>query len=264
MRSQRFEFAHATTTGTRHRALGKPNQDAATVRVLPGGGLVCVVADGCSAGGYSEFGARLGVAALAAAVAAMPERDHRNPMFWREIRARMLGDLRDTLRLFEDPRKAIYEYLLFTLVACIIEDGVAVFVHFGDGAIYVNGEEFPIPSEENRPRYLGYALLDSEIFPEEDLQFHVVRTLPAAELRDALIGTDGVNELAAVQAELIPGREEPVGPIDELWRDERYFANRHALQRKLNRLNPNPPPWRKGLLADDTTLFVLRQKEEPR
>ena len=261
MKHAPIEFAFGTIPGSRHRALGKPNQDAALVRELPGGGVLFVVADGCSAGAHSEFGARFGVQSFAKAIAVAPVRDAADPLFWKETQRVVLSDLEKLLELFEEPRKALYEYLLFTLAGCIVADGLATFFHFGDGAIYINGTEVPIPSQDNRPYYLSYALLGSEVFPLEQLSFHVVRALPVSELDHALIGTDGVNELAGLDMHNVPGREEVVGSICELWTDDQFFQNAFALQRKLNRINPNPPPWRRGLLGDDTTLFVIRRRE---
>lgn len=261
MNTVALRYAFGSVPGSRHRALGKPSQDAATVRPLPNGNALFAVADGCSSGKHSEFGARLGVQALAAALAAhpIPQPDH--SAFWQSIHRHVLNELEYTLRLFEDRRAAIYDFLLFTLVGCLIANRSATFFHLGDGTIFINGREFPIEAENNTPPYLSYALLGSEVFPIEKLQFHVVQTVPLADLGSALIGTDGVNELVRAEEETIPGRIETVGPIADLWATDTCFQNRHSLQRKLNRLNPNPPPWRRGLLGDDTTLFVFRKEE---
>jgi hypothetical protein len=55
----------------------------------------------------------------------------------------------------------------------------------------------------------------------------------------------------------IPGRSEDVGPLSQFWTDDAYYENRDMVRRRLAVLNRGRHG---GLLADDTTLVVVRRK----
>ncbi len=93
--------------------------------------------------------------------------------------------------------------------------------------------------------------------------------LPTAALRSFLLGTDGVGELLRRAEQPLPGRTELLGPLSQFWREDRYFANPHAVSRRLAVVNQErqQPDWaarrvvrQHGLLADDTTVVVGRRR----
>jgi hypothetical protein len=193
----------ATVTGARHLRVAKNGQDAAAAASGPGW-VAAAVCDGCSAGAFSEVGARLGaalvVAALARRLAAAEvikedsaERGRASAghaSLWADVRGevvRALAALAD--RMGEDRVQAVVDHFLFTIVAvaatrddasvCAIGDGTYAF----DRATRVLG-----PFAENQPPYLGYALLGDE----PPMHIEVV----PAGTRVVALGTDGATELA--------------------------------------------------------------------
>ena len=87
-----------------------------------------------------------------------------------------------------------------------------------------------------------------------------------------MIGTDGAVELMGLADAPLPGKETRVGPISQFWRDDRFFANRDAVRRRLSLINSEsvrvcPRTGRleraHGLLPDDTSLAVVRRRPGP-
>lgn len=198
----------ATVTGARHLRVARNGQDAAAAASGPGW-AAAVVCDGCSAGAYSEVGARLGAALVVAALARRLAAGDRgaagehgfggavrggaaglHAALWADVReevVRALAALAD--RMGGDRVQTVIDHFLFTIVAvaatrdgasvCAIGDGTYAF----DGATRVLG-----PFPDNQPPYLGYALLG------DDPPAHV-EAAPAGT-RVVAIGTDGATELA--------------------------------------------------------------------
>ncbi len=121
------------------------------------------------------------------------------------------------------------------------------------------------PFPGNRPPYIAYGLLDGQ----GNLQFRLERVFFTENLDSILIGTDGVEDLLKVARRTIPGKAEAVGPISDLWKNDRYYRNPDMLRRRLallgrdsirqdrqtGRLEKQP-----SLLPDDTTVLVIRRK----
>lgn len=258
-----FEIASASTQGALHAATRKNNQDALAFRVA-GNAIILAAADGCSGGSVSEFGARLGAQSLASAIARAGSIDLGRETDRAALKGEVLADLCYALRLFGgDARAAINEHFLFTLVGCVLTPERATLFCWGDGTFVVNGERVVLPTMgDNKPAYCGYALIPGCTVPAEHLQFRVIREIPTSEIQSLIVGTDGVAQLFDIAERTFPGREEVVGDVAQLWENDLFFANPFALTRLLTRMNPMPPPWRTGLLADDTSLFVVRRKKE--
>ena len=49
-----------------------------------------------------------------------------------------------------------------------------------------------------------------------------------------------------------------VGPLSQFWADDAFYKNRDMVRRRLAVLNRGAGP---GLLADDTTIVVVRRKQ---
>jgi Protein phosphatase 2C len=215
--------ATAAVAGAHHRRTGRNGQDAAAAwtGVVPGAvpgavtgmapgavpgmapgvaaGAVAgaaagavVVCDGCSAGGSSEVGARLGAELVIAAAARELLRGARPTEIWPAVQEHVLGALdRLVSAMPGDRARVVREHLLFTIVAAAYRgDEVAVWA-VGDGA-YAFGDRACVlgPFPDNQPPYLAYALLGAA----------APAPRPHTELADArcgsvLVATDGAAEV---------------------------------------------------------------------
>jgi hypothetical protein len=162
----------ATVTGARHLRVARNGQDAAAAASGPGW-AAAVVCDGCSAGAYSEVGARLGaalvVAALARRLAAEAsevggadrevggagrevsgagvggahrevgggERESvlpRHARLWTDVRAEVIGALAALVdRMGSDRVQTVIDHFLFTIIAVAATRGGASVCAIGDG-----------------------------------------------------------------------------------------------------------------------------------
>jgi hypothetical protein len=266
-----FEVAAGSVTGREHAAAFRNNQDAFCHR-SSGDAVLAVVADGCSAGAFSEVGARLGARLVLDGLArALPRLQTRAVADVLEsVRLGVLRSLRRLAAAMGGPRPAaVLDHLLFTVVGAALTPEQALVFVLGDGVAVVNGHADVWTFEDNRPPYLGESLLDLPAVPAASRRFRTARVLSAAEVESLVIGTDGVADLLRAEERRVPGREERVGPLRQFWEDDRYFRNPAALSRRLAVLNRD---WRAidwdrrrvereaGLLPDDTTLVVIRRR----
>lgn len=213
----------ATVTGARHLRVARNGQDAAAAASGPGW-AAAAVCDGCSAGAYSEVGARLGAALVVAALARRlaadmgheaggagrerdgagevsgvgreaggPGRDSmaaRHAQLWADVRSEVMRALAALVdRMGGDRVATVVDHFLFTIVAvAATRDGASVCA-LGDGAYAFDDATRVLgPFPDNQPPYLGYALLGDE--PPAH-----VETVPAGT-RVVAIATDGAGELA--------------------------------------------------------------------
>lgn len=269
-----FDVAAGSVTGRDHVLAGRNNQDAYHWVCLPHT-VIAVVCDGCGSGTHSEVGAQLGARLLVEAMA----RALQGPMqaFWHRVRQDVLTHLR---RLAEQMGGnftcTVQDYLLFTVVGALITPWRTFCFSLGDGVIVVNGALMPLgPFPDNAPPYLAYALLDAKrCRPSAGTrELQMQRILPTTAVQSMVLGTDGLEALLQVETHLIPGKQVAVGPLRQFWQQERYFANPDAVRRTLALVNREvvQPNWaaqrldrQGGLLADDTTLVVIRRRPSPR
>ncbi|MBN1209138.1 MAG: protein phosphatase 2C domain-containing protein [Myxococcaceae bacterium] len=259
-----FDIAAASVIGREHVRAGRNNQDALSVRA-EGGVLAAVVADGCGSGAHSEVGAQLG--ARCVAEAALDVLKGGTPVedagFLEAVRARVLKFL--TTLTAQLGSSLVGEHLLFTIVGAVITPERTLVFSAGDGLWVLNGAVHPLgPFPNNAPPYLAYGLLSPGAVPLERQAL-----VATEEVMALMLGTDGAADLAKLSEARVPERDEPVGPLSQYWTDARYFQNPDALRRRLallgresvradftaHRLVRTP-----GLLADDTTLIVLRRR----
>jgi len=148
--------ACAAVTGARHLRVGRNGQDAAAVWVGDDCGAI-VVCDGCSAGAYSELGARLASQLI---VAKLANREV-GEATWNEIREELASEIgRIVERMPGDRVAALHDHFLFTIVAAAWRGDAVAMWALGDGA-YAFGDRVRTlgPFEENQPPYLAYDLL---------------------------------------------------------------------------------------------------------
>ena len=227
-----FRLRRGTVIGRDHRLSGRNNQDALLTAEI-NGNLIGVVCDGCGSGAASEVGARLLAAALVhrarqvvmagVAVDALP------PLLMAHAQI-TLATLCDTLldAPTSDERAAfVGDYLLATVLGCVIGPEQSVVFAAGDGVIAINDAVY-IRDEGNQPHYLSYGLLEAAQ-PTFD-----VWTFDTSELRRLALWTDGLTP----------------DLLDQMW----GVRHPNGLQRRLNVLA------RDGHCADDTSGIVIERE----
>jgi Protein phosphatase 2C len=264
MPSLSFDIAAASVIGREHSRAARNNQDAFCVDACAQG-LAAVVTDGCGSGSHSELGAQAGARQVVASALRLLRQGERVDgggflSLLRESSLELLRGLAHSLG-----KGGLQDCLLFTVVGAVVTPEHTLVFSAGDGVWALNGRVHPLgPFPGNAPPYLAYGLL-----PESAVPFVPQALVSTAEVESLLLGTDGVGDLARLAEALVPERDEPVGPLSQYWREERYFRNPDALRRRLSllaresvrvdavshRLVRSP-----ALLPDDTTLVVLRRR----
>ena len=200
--------ASAAVTGARHLRVPRNGQDAAASWLGDDCGAV-VVCDGCSAGAYSEVGARLASQLLIARLAQRLPGERPDELLWSSLRAELAAELgRIVERMPGDRVAALHDHFLFTVVAAAWRrDEVSVWA-LGDGA-YALGDQVRTlgPFDDNMPPYIAYDLLGTA----HPAHF----ALADAACGSVLVATDGIDDLSDFLA------------ID------RFLANPDALRRAL-------------------------------
>ncbi|MCC6553039.1 MAG: protein phosphatase 2C domain-containing protein [Polyangiaceae bacterium] len=271
-----FEIAAGSVAGRAHVRSGRASQDA-FASASRGGCLVAVVADGCGSGARSEVGAELGARVVVAEAMKRLEGGGAAdaPELWERVRERALDVLGGAARaLGGDLPAVVSELFLFTVLGVAISRDRAAIFGIGDGIAAVAGrggdarppETLRIgPFPGNAPPYLGYGLLG------DGPRFVLHRAMPAEEIEAVLVGTDGAADLEGLAERKLPGSPsgERVGPLSQLWSQDRYFQNRDAVRRRLALIgrDASRPAWNErrierepGLLDDDTTVIVVRRR----
>lgn len=258
--------------GREHERTGRNNQDAfgwvATDDVM-----IALVCDGCGSGQHSEAGARLGCQLMLAALRADVALLHHGPceVVLRRVQRRVLEQLHTLAHALGDPfLTTIREYFLFTIVGVVMTAERTVIFSLGDGVWGLNGSYSSLTYRGNAPPYLAYGLIPHALEPvvrdHRTLQIHWDGA--THDTHNVLIGTDGVQDLYDAAYRRVPGKDEPVGPLAQFWCDDRYFTNPYGITRRLALLNRTvtQADWEQrqmrqdsGLLADDTTLIVIRR-----
>ncbi len=286
-----FQTAAGSVIGHDHVRTGKNNHDAWFVQGGFKGDFVALVADGCGSGLHSEVGAKLGVQMLGEAIISsfydgtgqclrmnkmLGKGDFE--LLLRHVRKDVLKTLNNIMSRMVGRKSftsVANDFFLFTIVGAIILPEVSVFFSLGDGTMIVNGEKISLgPFQDNAPPYLMYgsefvktALKETNPDPDA-LNFTINRILPTEELENFLIGTDGLDYLAAASEENLPGKSEQVGPLSQFWEEDRFFANPDMVRRRLSMINTDFVTLdrqamcikrKAGLLFDDTTLIVGRR-----
>lgn len=280
-----FEVACGSVIGKDHVSTGKVlvgrnNQDAYAVRQTDDL-IVAVVCDGCGSGKHSEVGAWLGANMIATSLAGRVGDFWCPPLVFGTMLERIRRDVLAAIRvqanfLGGSFSRTINDFFLFTVVGVVV-DRVAVYIFaIGDGAYVVrdasslDGKFCSLgPFPDNSPPYLAYDLVESSIDPGL-LKFKVEFCRDIDSVNVVAIGSDGLDDLYKASDALIPGCKDKVGSFEQFWEDDGYFTNPEAIGRKLRRMNSDVVRVDKStgrkitfprLLADDTTLVVIRRKK---
>lgn len=257
-----WQLAAGSMIGRSHRMIGRNNQDAWHITESHDC-VVAVVADGCSSGAHSEFGAMLGVQVLAHDLLAQAVTGQ--AIDWRRAERAVVSQLDILARNFAlDYVRVVEHYCLFTLVGAVLTPQRASFFACGDGYAVIGDEELRLgPFPSNQPPYLAYQLLGDQHRIGDEMKRLTLLWEGSPEAVDHfLIGSDGLEDLVTHEVTLRPGLTAPVGPLSQFWQSDRYFrGNPELVSRELKLIgrdwpHVDPSP---GLLSDDTTLVVGRK-----
>ncbi|MBI4118849.1 MAG: protein phosphatase 2C domain-containing protein [Parcubacteria group bacterium] len=278
-----FQIAGGSVPGSEHTKPGKPgwtnNQDAFHWRQTDNC-LAAVVCDGCGSGAHSEVGAKISARLVVQFIAEAGERyvgqllsqpEKEVGIDWERVKTLILSQIAVLASsMGESFSKTINDYFLFTLVGALITPWDVFLFSLGDGVFVLNGEIIQLgPFPNNAPSYLAYNLTGSSLTVDQPelLKIQVNRIILIDELESLILGCDGVLDLIALADKNLPHREEVVGSISQFWTDDHYFTNSDAVRRRLALIGKegaevvagNKARVTNGLLADDTTLVVIRR-----
>lgn len=267
---QHFEVAAGSILGQNHRRVSQNNQDAWAI-LTPDQATIAVVCDGCGSRPKSEVGAQLGAQLTVHTLAQLlAEERPEKELFWQALRKRLLEEMQTLKEQLGADAQGLLDYCLFTLIGCLVTPATTWIFGLGDGVFAINEQLHRIgPFANNAPPYLGYSLLWEAEKGPDPFQLQVYAQRPTEQVQSVLIGSDGVGDLMDVAEKYLPGKSEPVGPLNQFWRCDRYFHNPDQVRRRLAQINREviQPDWhtqqvRKipGLLPDDTTLISIRRK----
>lgn len=265
-----FEVAAGSVIGKAHSRAGKNNQDAYYWQ-WQHESLLAVVCDGCGSSAHSEVGACLGARLVVQAVGRQLQRQQ-FPC-WTTLHRELLAQLQElALWCGEDGVAIAREFLLFTVIGVVVTPMTTVVFAHGDGVIAVNGMVQHLgPFPHNAPPYLADALLPSSRSRAMAAPWQILHTLPTSLVQSVLIGTDGLEDFLRATDRQLPGRPPGIGPLCQFWKEARYFRNPDMVRRTLALANREvlTPDWEQralrrheGLLQDDTTLVVIRRRQQ--
>lgn len=273
-----FELAAGSIAGRNHQRTGLNNQDA-YYGFSSSEATIAVVCDGCGSGAHSEVGAKIGARSVAEAIRRslwnQPPDYPLDSAFLEAVRREVLVQLQNLAQAMGGDgdavdKQIVYDYFLFTIIGALLTPRGAMVFSLGDGVIIVNGKPlFLGPFPDNAPPYLAYELL----WPDKECwQFQVHYQLAIDEVDSILIGTDGVGDLMALAERNFPGKSKAIGAIGQFWEEDRYFKNPDIVRRQLSLMarKVQKIDWENrqaieevGLLPDDTTLMVIRRRQQP-
>lgn len=249
--------AAAAVAGAHHRRTGRNGQDAAATWISDAADAgVAVVCDGCSAGAYSEVGARLGAELVIAAASRELARGGRPGAIWPAVQEHVAGALgRLAAAMPGDRVRIVHEHFLFTIIAAACAGGEVAVWALGDGA-YALGDRVRVlgPFPENQPPYLAYTLLGDA--PRPHLEVADARCGAVA------VATDGTAEVGL----------ETLGVLGAISAPAALVRNPDALRRRLAILARADEriDWdtrridrRPAALQDDGALALLRWELAP-
>jgi hypothetical protein len=222
--------------------------------------MVAVVCDGCSQGAHSEVGAQLmSRFILHKALQLLRRRpwdlsrDHERNKYLRLLLKDSNTYLDNVITgLAGDRLQTVQSMFLFTVLGAVITPEISFVFSQGDGVYQIN-QSYTSIDENNRPNYLGYALLpEVTSYTPEFTQ----RALIATEQLDLLIlASDGADVLQARAGESLKDGSE-VGLLRQFAEQQRYLMQQTAISRRLNVINVLN---RKGY--DDTSIVVIKREQ---
>jgi hypothetical protein len=263
-----FEVTSGTIMGREHSKVGKNNQDGLAV-VDNGESLIGVICDGCGSSPHSEVGAKIAAKIIATSLSRVPFPQTALISAQKaihELLPRMGPSIRDDGK--SSSRQTVSDYFLFTCVGFFIDaDSYFTFI-CGDGVIQVNEDISVFTSgENNTPDYLGYTVGQNDLATPK---FQISYEGATVDLRNILIGCDGVIDIIKHEKRKAPGVKDEIGPISQFWTSDRFFKNPATVQHRLNLMSRSVSihdeaglvSVEHGVLIDDTTIIAARRKAD--
>lgn len=242
-----FATCQASITGAEHLRTNRCNQDAVAVAATSAGFLLAV-ADGCSGGRHSEWGARLAVSWLCSNAPHLLEPELGSPPL-EEALLSTLETISGSLISTEQAKPSfVHDHLLFTLLVALIGTSHTLILGAGDGCFAVNGELVKL-DEDNCPNYLGYGLLEGNPKP----RLRILAQTQTSDLQSLLLATDGALALERTQNEPTNKATDQFG-LAEFWTAHRYVKNPSLMQKRLNQIAAHTRPF------DDTSIVMCRRR----
>ncbi len=237
-----FATCQASITGAEHLRTNRCNQDAVAIAETPAG-LLLAVADGCSGGRYSEWGARTAASWLHHNASRLLETSAgAEHLIESELLAALKTITSSVTGSDETGSGFVHDHLLFTLLIAFVGESHTTVVGAGDGCYAVNGLLVEL-DERNCPNYLGYGLLEE--IPAKRL--NLLSRIPTSEVQSLLLATDGALELERHQPVETPG-------LAEFWTADRYLNNPTLMQKRLNQVAA------RTRIFDDTSMAMCRRR----
>ncbi len=275
---ENFEIAAGSTVGRDHIKFRKNNQDAFCFH-QSNEIIVALIADGCGSQPYSEVGAHTGIGILKDIILnrfckpSDRKKLSTDPnLFLQKCQKELEGKL-SLLSNYNDQR--LIDYYSFTIVGVIMTPKTTYTFSLGDGVYGINEDIKSIgPYPNDMPPYIVYNCICPSRTNKIDkllLNFELQKMTETSDIENIFIGTDGIEYLIDAQDQKIPGRDTPIGPLNQFWKDDIYFDNPYALQKKLFVINKivvkidwenHRKITESGPLKDDTTLIVIRRKRK--
>jgi len=267
-----FEFAVGSVMGRDHRLTGKNNQDGwwLDYRASSSNPMISgVVCDGCSETPQSYIGATLTSRILSRLALQVPTLLF-DPNFLPLLNQKAILELYTLINKLDDYcPSAAYQYFMFTVVGFVVTPDWFMIYSVGDGVWGVNDKVDELgPFPENKPPYFVYGSLISSSISPKLCKLQQICLQPIEKIDNFLVGTDGVGYIIMSEDKNVPGRDEKVGPVSQVWNNDAFYKNSDALRRRLFIINRDVQQvdWKgkqvkknNGLLPDDTTIICARK-----
>jgi len=228
-------------------------------------GMCAIVCDGCGSSKLAEVGAQMVSRFLANEAVRLLSEESRGMVFrdglFEALRKNALYFIKSTADMIGGQFSAVIaDYFLFTVVGALITEEKTWIFTLGDGCFSIN-ENVTVIDQNNRPRYLSYALVPNQHMKEDPcaLDFVINEELSTSDLVSLVIATDGAIEIEEKKdLELsVLGKTQHVQGLSQFETNDKYINNRSMLQKRLVVLGINH-----RILRDDTTLILIKLKPE--
>lgn len=229
--------------GTEHVFAKSNRQDFCKV-VTTDDGIFGIVCDGCSSTTNAEVGSALiGQFILKTLRQLTFDNEGKYKL---ELRSKLLNFLNSLTDLMADSVSEkvdfIQNYLLTTIIFCVIKKDKIVVGYAGDGIILIetNGKKLiDRINQNNYPHYFVYNIVPKEYLLSNEPNEIIIEEYLVSDIESVVIATDGLDPL--FEKDLI---------------EEVYKTSGRQLQRKLN-------IWQnKKIFGDDVSCIVFEKKNE--
>ena len=194
----------ASVEGSRHRADGRPCQDAHAVRALPDGAVVVAVADGAGSAPRADTGAQIAAATAADTLAShLGSRSPADAPSWRQLLAGSLVAARIAVDSAAGDGSAATD-LASTLTVVVITDMVVATAQVGDGTVVVERDDgLSTVGDTERSEYLNETTFLTSAGWATEARLEVISS---ADVRGVAVFSDGLERLALDMAGRVPHR----------------------------------------------------------